>query len=290
MSIELSLISIGMPLYNAEKHIRQSLDSLLRQTHMDFEIIVSDNCSTDGTFEIIQEYATRDVRIKAFQQPENAGPILNFQFVLQQASGKYFMWRSYDDWSDDNYLETLGQLLDSDSSIDLAVANIVKVSEIEEKPIQLDIANTTGSHSFSCALHMLKVSHPGWMYGLFRRQVALKAINDVVKNFPHVWGWDHLILFPTVSRNRVGVSNKTQFFQRETGISNSRYRPRLPKEQISLATDFYRVCQRSYQSSNASLIAKFAMTIYLLKYTSSKTEKFTRILRIALKLRKPSAG
>ncbi|WP_288903229.1 glycosyltransferase family 2 protein [uncultured Sneathiella sp.] len=287
MSNELPLISIGMPLYNAEKHIRQSLDSLLRQTHTNFEIIISDNCSTDDTVGIVQTYAARDSRIKIFQQPKNIGPIPNFQFVLQQARGDYFMWRSYDDWSDDNYLETLGLLLDRDNSIDLAVANIVKVKEGEEKPIQLDLAKANGSTTFSSSLHMLKISHPGWMYGLFRRQVALNAINDVVENFPHVWGWDHLILFPTVSRNRVGASSETRFFQRETGISHSRYRPKLPKEQVSLATDFYRVCLRSYQESDAPFLAKLAMVFYLLRYTSSKTEKFTRILRIALKLRKP---
>lgn len=283
----MSLISIGMPLYNAEKHIRQSLDSLLRQTHTDFEIIISDNNSTDDTFGIVQDYAARDSRIKIFQQPENIGPIPNFQFVLQQASGDYFMWRSYDDWSDDNYLEALGQLLDTDSGIDLAVANVVKVKDSEEKPVDINIERAKGVKSFSSSLTMLKLSHPGWMYGLFRRQVALDAINDVVENFPHVWGWDHLILFPTVSRNRVGASSEARFFQRETGISNNRYRPKMPKEQIRLAKDFYHICQRSYQSSNASALAKIAMTFYLLRYTSSKTEKFTRILRIALKLRKP---
>lgn len=276
-----------MPLYNAEKHIRQSLDSLLRQTHTDFEIIISDNKSTDDTFGIIQEYAERDSRIKIFQQSENIGPIPNFQFVLQQARGDYFMWRSYDDWSDDNYLEMLGQLLDGDRSIDLAAADIVKVKEGAEKPVELNIDRAARSNSFSRSLHMLKTSHPGWMYGLFRRQVALDAINDVFENFPHVWGWDHLILFPTVSRNRVGASDRTRFFQRETGISHSRYRPKLPKEQVRLATDFYRVCWRRYRNSDASTMAKCAMAFYLLRYTSSKTEKFTRILRIALKLRKP---
>lgn len=282
----MSLISIGMPLYNAEKHIRQSLDCLLQQTHANFEIIISDNQSTDGTFAIIEEYAARDSRIKIFQQSENIGPIPNFQFVLQQATGEYFMWRSYDDWSDDNYLEKLGLLLDTNDEIDLAVAIVVQVNGEEENSIHLEIREGN-SKSVLRSFHMLKTSHPGWMYGLFRREVALEAINDVVQNFPHVWGWDHLILFPTVSRNRVSTSEETRFFQRQTGISHSRYRPKLPKEQASLAAHFYSVCFRSYLASDASPMAKMTMTFYLLKYTSSKTEKFTRILRIALGLRKP---
>ncbi|MCF8468768.1 MAG: glycosyltransferase [Sneathiella sp.] len=274
-----------MPLYNAEKHIRQALDCLLRQTRTDFEIIISDNQSTDNTLEIVQEYAAGDERIKIFRQPENIGPIPNFQFVLKQASGQYFMWRSYDDWSDDDYLEKLASLLDSNNAIDLAVAKVVLVSSEREKIVGAEISKAGKSGRIIRSIRHLKISHPGWMYGLFRREVALQATSNVVRNFPHVWGWDHLILFPSVSQNRVGGAYDTRFFQRETGISNDRYRPRRAKDQIKLAYDFYGICYNSYMNSEATALDKITMALYLLRYTSSKTEKFTRILRIALGLR-----
>lgn len=90
-------VSIGMPVYNGEKSIREALDSLLAQTFTDFELIISDNASTDGTEAICREYVERDPRIRYVRQSENRGPIANFQFVLEEAVGEYFMWAAHDD-------------------------------------------------------------------------------------------------------------------------------------------------------------------------------------------------
>lgn len=101
------IVSIGMPVYNGERFIRDALDSLLAQTFTDFELIISDNASTDATETICRDYATKDIRIRYVRQTENLGAISNFQFVLNQATGVYFMWAAYDDkWSVD-WLEQL---------------------------------------------------------------------------------------------------------------------------------------------------------------------------------------
>ncbi|MEH6547351.1 MAG: glycosyltransferase family 2 protein [Sneathiella sp.] len=287
MSAALPLISVGMPLYNAEKFIEQALDCLLRQTHTDLEIIISDNCSTDNTVAIVERYAAADSRLKLFRQPENLGPIPNFQFVVTQARGDYFMWRSYDDWSDDNYIETLAAVLDGNQAVDLAVGKVFRANgetEIEGGQ-QLTAHNPTAG--FGDSIKMITASHPGWMYGLFRRSPILATINEVVLDFPHVWGWDHLILFPFASRNRVAGDYGTRFFQRETGISSDRYRPKSASAQIELARSFYRFCCHSYDQSGASAGHKLAMRFFLLKHTSGCTEKFSRTLRILLKLRRP---
>ncbi len=90
-------VSIGMPVYNGENFIRVALASLLAQTFTDFELIISDNASSDATEAICCEYAARDSRIKYVRQNENRGAIANFQFVLDKAVGKYFMWAAADD-------------------------------------------------------------------------------------------------------------------------------------------------------------------------------------------------
>lgn len=102
-----SAVSIGMPVYNGEKYIREALDSLLAQTFTDFELIISDNCSTDKTQEICREYAIKDSRIKYINQPENIGAALNFEFVLNAAQAKYFIWTASDDFWSNNWLELL---------------------------------------------------------------------------------------------------------------------------------------------------------------------------------------
>ena len=98
MSHSQPTVSIGMPVYNGGKYIRDALDSLLAQTFTNFELIISDNASTDRTEQICREYADRDARIQYVRQPVNRGATANFQFVLDEAAGEYFMWAAYDDY------------------------------------------------------------------------------------------------------------------------------------------------------------------------------------------------
>src|SRR3989344_6660086 len=91
------LISIGLPVFNGEKFIEQSLKSLIAQTYINFEIIISDNNSSDNTFKICEKYAKKDNRIKLIRQSKNIGGIQNFNFVLRFSKGKYFTWQGGDD-------------------------------------------------------------------------------------------------------------------------------------------------------------------------------------------------
>lgn len=100
-------VSIGMPVYNGEKYIKEALDSLLSQSYSDFELIISDNASTDKTEQICEEYAQGDSRIRYIRQAQNKGAIANFQFVLDEAVGEYFMWAAADDKWSDNWIEVL---------------------------------------------------------------------------------------------------------------------------------------------------------------------------------------
>ena len=100
------LVSIGMPVYNSEKHIRRALNSLLAQDYNNFELIISDNASTDNTALFINEYAVRDKRIRFSVTSHNLGVINNFIKVLTMAQGKYFMWASGHDLWQKNYQDT----------------------------------------------------------------------------------------------------------------------------------------------------------------------------------------
>lgn len=100
-------VSIGMPVYNGAQYIREALDSLLAQTFTDFELIISDNASTDATQSICEEYAHRDPRIRYVRQAENKGALANFQFVLDHAQGGFFMWAAADDRWDKHWIETV---------------------------------------------------------------------------------------------------------------------------------------------------------------------------------------
>ena len=105
-------VSIGMPVYNGIKYVRQALESLLSQTFSDFVIVVSDNASNDGTSDILREYALRDPRIIYISQPTNIGAEANFKFVFHATKSKYFMWAAADDIRSPDFIERNIQFLE----------------------------------------------------------------------------------------------------------------------------------------------------------------------------------
>lgn len=90
-------LSIGLPVYNGEEYLAESFDALLGQSFRDFELIVSDNASTDGTEAICRRYAQLDSRIRYLRQPRNIGAAPNHNLVLAEARGELFKWASHDD-------------------------------------------------------------------------------------------------------------------------------------------------------------------------------------------------
>ncbi len=106
-------ISIGMPCYNSERWISPAIESLLGQTFEDFELIVSDNASSDGTWDIVQRYAASDDRIRPYRNPENLGASANFNRVFELARGPYFKWASSNDWCAPGLLDACHDALDA---------------------------------------------------------------------------------------------------------------------------------------------------------------------------------
>ncbi|MGI8733566.1 MAG: glycosyltransferase family 2 protein [Pyrinomonadaceae bacterium] len=111
-----------MPVYNGEPCIRKALDSILGQDYKDFELIISDNASTDETSKICREYAARDTRIEYYRTEENMGAVWNFNRVFGLSRGEYFMWAAADDWHAPNYLRLCLACLELDPASVLCFA------------------------------------------------------------------------------------------------------------------------------------------------------------------------
>jgi glycosyltransferase involved in cell wall biosynthesis len=112
------VVSIGFPVYNGGAYLRGALDGLLAQDFGDFELVLSDNTSTDGTSDLCREYAARDRRIRYERQERNQGPTWNFNHVARQARGEFFMWAAHDDlWRSDFISRTLGALRADPSAV-----------------------------------------------------------------------------------------------------------------------------------------------------------------------------
>ena len=123
-------LSVGLPVYNGERYLRQALDSLVSQDFDDFELIISDNASTDGTAEICRDYASRDKRIRYLRVEENRGVTWNFRRVLEVAEGKYFKWAAHDDECYPTMLRRCVEVMDqADSSVMLVYPRFEFIDE-----------------------------------------------------------------------------------------------------------------------------------------------------------------
>jgi glycosyltransferase involved in cell wall biosynthesis len=97
-------VSIGMPVYNAEEYLPAAIGAILAQDFRDFELIISDNASTDRSAEICEGFARRDSRIRFVRQARNRGATANFRFVLDEARAPLFMWAAADDVRSPDFL------------------------------------------------------------------------------------------------------------------------------------------------------------------------------------------
>lgn len=125
-------VSIGLTVWNGERFLREALDSVLAQTFEDFELIISDNASTDATEQICRAYAAKDGRIRYFRNETNFGAAKNFNRVIELSSGQYFKFLAADDAIEPQFLERCVNLLDNLPGIILVSANHIKVNEFSE--------------------------------------------------------------------------------------------------------------------------------------------------------------
>ena len=115
-------VSIGLPVYNGERYLAETIEAIRAQTFSDFELIISDNASTDRTEEICRSFASRDQRVRYVRNEENVGAAENFRAVQRLAKGEYFRWATYDDLIAPEMVARCVEVLDREPSVILAYA------------------------------------------------------------------------------------------------------------------------------------------------------------------------
>jgi glycosyltransferase involved in cell wall biosynthesis len=122
------LLTVGMPVYNAERFLAKALDSFLAQTFRDFELLLSDNASTDSTEKVARAYAALDPRIRYSRNEKNMGAGYNFRKVYLEATGRYYKQAAHDDFLEPTFLEECISALEADSSLVLAYTRTKVIS------------------------------------------------------------------------------------------------------------------------------------------------------------------
>jgi glycosyltransferase involved in cell wall biosynthesis len=122
-------VAIGMPVWNGERFISEAIDSILAQTYDDFELVISDNASTDATAEICRAYAKRDTRIRYIRQEKNVGGHPNHNVVFHRSSSEYFRWAAADDVLAPELIQECVRVLDEDRDIVVCSPATVLINE-----------------------------------------------------------------------------------------------------------------------------------------------------------------
>lgn len=169
------LISIGIPVFNEDKFIEETLDSILRQDYPNVEIILSDNHSTDGTLDISRTVLSPYKNAQVLFNAENEGATRNFQRVLDMSSGKYFMWASGHDLWAENYLSSTVAALEKNPSAVLAFGTSQWIDEEgRELKKHFGYTDTRGMHPVARFLTVF-YGNMNPVLGVFRRESLLSA-------------------------------------------------------------------------------------------------------------------
>jgi len=242
-----AVVSVGVPVFNGEKFLKNRLNSILSQTLTDLELIISDNASTDNTQKICEEYAKKDNRIQYIRHSINMGPIWNFNFVLQQAKSEFFVWAAADDiWNPDflkknieilrlnknivcslgkviqyriesNKISTVKSDLRQKHSISYVIKHLIGKILLPRMITTRDVYSISGSYEQKVRLFLK--NRPGMMfYGVCRTQVLRESMITKLS-----FGHDFAVDLNILKHGDVHVIDEVLMFNYTKGVSSDAY-------------------------------------------------------------------
>ena len=172
-------VAIGLPVYNGGKYLAESIESVLAQDLGDFDFLISDNCSTDSTWEICNHYAAKDKRIRLNRNHKNLGAIRNFELVVEKTHSPYFMWHAHDDFLSHDYIYKCYHFLLNNPEYVLCGAN-VQYHDEHGNPLDFHFVDTDLSNVnflIRGKAFLENMSHLPYclFYGLIRRNAILQG-------------------------------------------------------------------------------------------------------------------
>jgi glycosyltransferase involved in cell wall biosynthesis len=210
LSNQSNKISIGLPVFNGGKYLENAIKSLLSQTYQHFELIISDNCSTDETSLICSKYVQLDSRLVYIKQNANIGAYNNFIFTLNQAKYEYFMWAAADDeWHIDFLKHNLLNLTTNNKVV-------VSFSGIECKKTTSDFSeyiNLSRINEIDNKFELIKElltqkKYNLFIYGLFKKDILRQCFSH------HTEFIDRWLLLPIViSDYKIALTDEVLYYR-----------------------------------------------------------------------------
>lgn len=287
MSEKEPLVSVGIPTFNRPEALRNALEGIVGQTYKNLEIIVSDNATPNNlTDTVVHEFMRRDSRIRYFRQAENRGALFNFQFVLENATGEFFMWAADDDHRAPKFVKTLVDLMQRNPECAISFCDFVEVTETgveaEGYPHHLQMLQSfTSCQAFirltRFYLQLEKKGKGNLIYGLVRRD-ALKNFNWSTFVSAHgEYGIDMLAVFSLLCQGRLAITEQ-RLYQVTVGNRKERTAIALVTVSQKLAAQFTELAKLWSYSLRYLLIAKGPVRILLALFWPVKAmDIFVRI-------------
>ncbi len=203
---------MAMPAYNSAGYIKVAIDSILSQSYKDITLFISDNCSTDGTYEIVMQQAKQDERIVVFRQDKNIGAAANFTFLVSKAESQYFMWASSHDCWSSNYVETLARQLSENHDQVLCYGEAKRIDELgglipNVSADRFECLEEKSNQRAAKLVSQLESCH--MIYGLMKTE-AIKNTRLRLKCI----GPDHVILAELSLRGKIAFCPEATLFLR----------------------------------------------------------------------------
>lgn len=176
-SPQLPLVSVGMPVYNGERYVEAAIHSNLEQTYPHFELLISDNASTDATEEICRSFADADERVKYSRNPVNIGAAANYNKLVAASHGKYFRWSNADDLISPHLLERTLPVLESSPDVVIAYGRTCLINAQDETvrayDDNLNLQSESASQRYLDFRRQLGLTNI--IYGLMRRSAMQRT-------------------------------------------------------------------------------------------------------------------
>lgn len=236
-------VSIYTQVYNAGAYLKQCLDSVLAQTHTDWEHIIADAGSTDGSVDILKEYAAGDSRVKFIQLPENRWS--QYEMTEQHATGEYYASLDHDDWWEPEFLERLIDLLEK-NDLDIAFTGVVQYFEKSQvlwvlrelpRPVVLSIESFARNYE-----KYGKFANARWA-SLMRtdKYLSMKSEYEETLRLGLSWRSDTILMLKYMGNmKRVGIDNGTlQYYRNYSGSQIQRVNPTRLKSEV----EYYKALQ-----------------------------------------------
>lgn len=208
-----SRVAIGLPVYNGEKYLVQTLDSILAQTFEDFDLVISDNASTDRTEEISRDYAGRDRRVRYHRNEKNLGAARNYNRVFELATAEYFKWAAHDDLMAPGYIERCVDVLDGEPNVVLCYPKTRIIDEEgKSKEDYFDNLHLDSLRAHERFRHVLfeLTGECNAVFGLIRRETLRRT--NLIGNFHSS---DIVLLAELAMRGEFYEIGETLFFRRD---------------------------------------------------------------------------